>query len=141
MKKLLALVLCVMLFASVIPTAAFADTAAGSSSSAVTDAQIAAAIKAALAYKDDQMKKIAANYEANVKALVKDAFAYRNGVALNIVNNYKGLVDAIGATSEAAAQKEFDKVWKGVTEEYDKIQKSADEEVAKIVAAAWAAVS
>ena len=98
MKKLLALILCVMMFVSVIPTMAFADGAQYDTSAAVAkeDPQTKAALEAASAYKK-QIEKMIENTKKNVATaygvLAMNQVVYSSAKSMDDV--IVGLVDQI----------------------------------------------
>jgi hypothetical protein len=83
MKKLLALILCVMLFVSVIPTAAFAATATATDITPVDAAGYASSIAAAKA-------------DPTSKATLESAAAYKKQVEKMIENTKKNVATAYG---------------------------------------------
>jgi len=91
MKKLLALVLCVMMFVSVIPTSAFAHTYGDLTvdNPLYSKAQYADQIK-------NMIKNTKSNIEGSYKVLVGDQVVYGSAKAMDDI--IVGLVDGIGTT-------------------------------------------
>ena len=146
MKKLLALVLCVMLFVSVIPTVAFAGTyytlpvASGVSGAADVKA-ITAAIKEAIDAKNTNVKALCDSYDAYAKVVAANAIAYRNSVAEQIIDNYDKLVEAYTYAASVKGQKVLDDLDASVEKYYKDLETSINTEIDKIVAATVASVS
>ncbi len=93
MKKLLALVLCVMLFVSVIPTSAFAATSTGSAVTLYNAVQQQNSLYNRL-IQFDGLSKVVGLYNGFVKAY-PDAFTTEKGIAA-----YGAVSEVYGAISE-----------------------------------------
>lgn len=118
MKKLLALILCVMMFVSIIPTAAFAATYDGSKAAPTADPATKTDLDTAAAYKK-QVEKMIENTKKNVATaygvLAMDQVVYSSAKSMDDV--VVGLVDQIadqltgktlnGKKYDSAAVKDF----------------------------------
>ena len=147
MKKLLALVLCVMLFVSVIPTVAFAvdygyklPAASGVSGAADVKA-IEAAIAKAFADKKEAVDDLCKSYDDYAKVIAANAIAYRNGFAEKVIANYDKLVDAYTYAAAAKGEEVLNKLDTDVKKYYSDLETSINTEIDKIVAATVASVS